>query len=373
MSEYQFYDFYSIDRSLTKKEMETISTYSSRVDLSSRRARFMYNYGDFRYNEVEVLNDFFDIMLYVANWGSRRLMMKFPSSMVSFQELREYAIAAGSEFYQEINVLKKGSNVLIDMNLTDEDSEWIDAEGMLDEMLPIRNQILHGDYRALYLGWLRLAAEDYEISPDLPEPTLPANLKQLDYSLDSFANFWDIHPDLISAAAEISEVEETISDELLISQIGQLSKEEKSEYLTELLGNEVTAKSKLRKRLRELYEGPKESKKKEPRTLGDILAGVARASAKRVEKERLEAEQARLRQMKKVEREELIMWEEVRESADLKTAKGYERAAELLKELKEYHEYRMSQTVFNSKFGLIRSEYGKSVAFRRRVEEKGIL
>lgn len=373
MSTYQYYDFYSIDRSLTKKEMETISTYSSRVDLSSRRAMFMYNYGDFRYNEIEVLNDFFDIMLYVANWGSRRLMMKFPSSMVSYQELTEYAIEAGNEFYQEINVLKKGSNVLIDMNLSNEDSEWIDAEGMLDEMLPIRNQILNGDYRALYLGWLQLASDDIDIPPDLPEPTLPANLKRLGYSLEKFVDFWEIHPDLIQAAAATSEEEEVMSDEGLISQINHLSDEEKNEILAELVNHEVKAQQQLRQRLAQLYKGPTVPKKKEPRTLGEIMQRTSKQAQIREEADTLARKQALLKKMKKIEEEESTMWAEVTEQAQQKTAKGYERAAELLLELKEYHEYRMSQAVFNSKFELIRAEYGKSVAFRRRMEKKRLL
>lgn len=47
MSEYQYYEFQSVDRPLTQSEQEAISKLSSRAKISSSRAIFLYNYGDF--------------------------------------------------------------------------------------------------------------------------------------------------------------------------------------------------------------------------------------------------------------------------------------------------------------------------------------
>ena len=130
MSSYQYYDFYAIDRPLSKEEIDTISTYSSRVEPTSRRATFVYNYSDFRYEEEEVLNDFFDMMLYIANWGTRRLMMKFPADLVPYKKLQAFDIDVGYDFAQEIRVKKRESNVLIDMHFsTDDRGGWVDGEG----------------------------------------------------------------------------------------------------------------------------------------------------------------------------------------------------------------------------------------------------
>lgn len=373
MSEYQYYDFYSIDRTLSREEIETISTYSSRVNLGSRRATFVYHYSNFRYEEEEVLNDFFDMMLYVANWGSRRLLMKFPSDLVSYKELKEYETDASYDYTQEIKVYKKGANVLVDMYHSIEEGEWIEGEGMLDEMLPLRAQILNRDYRVLYLGWLHLVSENPEMSAGLLEPTLPANLKKLDYSLESFVNFWEIDEDLIHAAGEISDEEAVIADQDLSSQIVHLSNEEKDQYLRELVSNELKAKNELRKRLGELYKGPKESKKKESRTLGDLREGMALQHKVRAENERIEAEKAHVRKMERVEQEESNMWKEVEENAELKTGKGYENATKILKELKQYYDFNMNQALFDNKLGNVLAKYGKSVAFRRRMQSNGIL
>lgn len=71
MSEYQYYEFQAVDRSLTDAEREEISALSSRVNLSPWRAVFTYSYGDFRGDPEKLLAKSFDAMLYLANWGSR--------------------------------------------------------------------------------------------------------------------------------------------------------------------------------------------------------------------------------------------------------------------------------------------------------------
>lgn len=88
MSEYQYYEFQAIDRSLTNREMGEIAQLSSRVDLNPYRAVFVYYYGDFRAKPENVLSRYFDAMIYLANWGSKRLMFRFPESVVNIDEIR---------------------------------------------------------------------------------------------------------------------------------------------------------------------------------------------------------------------------------------------------------------------------------------------
>lgn len=77
MSEYQYYEFQTIDRPLTAKEQAEIKKLSSRVQLTPTQAIFLYNYGDFRSNPEKVLTQYFDVMFYIANWGTWRLMFRF--------------------------------------------------------------------------------------------------------------------------------------------------------------------------------------------------------------------------------------------------------------------------------------------------------
>jgi hypothetical protein len=82
MSEYQYYEFRTVDRILTAKEQTQIKKLSSRVQLTSTQATFVYSYGDFRGDPEQILTDYFDIMFYVASWSSWRLMFRFPKAIV---------------------------------------------------------------------------------------------------------------------------------------------------------------------------------------------------------------------------------------------------------------------------------------------------
>ena len=55
MSEYQYYEFQTIDRPLTTAEQAEIKKLSSRVQLTPTQAIFLYNYGDFRGDAKKVL------------------------------------------------------------------------------------------------------------------------------------------------------------------------------------------------------------------------------------------------------------------------------------------------------------------------------
>jgi hypothetical protein len=72
MSEYQYYEFVALDRALTKAEMQDLRSLSSRAEISSTRFANVYNYGNFRGDESELMKRYFDAMVYVANWGTHR-------------------------------------------------------------------------------------------------------------------------------------------------------------------------------------------------------------------------------------------------------------------------------------------------------------
>ena len=78
MSEFQQYQFQTIDRPLTEAQRKEVNSWSSRAAASSTSVTFTYHYGDFSQDEEKVLAEFFDAMLYVANWGTKQLMFRFP-------------------------------------------------------------------------------------------------------------------------------------------------------------------------------------------------------------------------------------------------------------------------------------------------------
>src|ERR1700693_6203050 len=82
MSEYQRYEFMTIDRPLTRVQLDAVNDLSSHIEASSTHALVEYNWGDFKHNPITVLYEFFDGFLYWANWGSPQLAFRFPRGIL---------------------------------------------------------------------------------------------------------------------------------------------------------------------------------------------------------------------------------------------------------------------------------------------------
>ena len=70
MSEYQYYDFRSIDRALTRAEMAELRSISTRAVITSTGFTNHYEWGDLKANPLKLLEKYFDAFVYVANWGT---------------------------------------------------------------------------------------------------------------------------------------------------------------------------------------------------------------------------------------------------------------------------------------------------------------
>ena len=92
MSEYQYYEWQTVDRLLTEAEQEAVSNLSSHIEVSSSRAVVTYSWGDFKHDPRQVLARFFDAHLYTANWGSRRLMFRFPTGLLDREAIGPYCV-----------------------------------------------------------------------------------------------------------------------------------------------------------------------------------------------------------------------------------------------------------------------------------------
>ena len=90
MSEYQYYEFLAIDRPLTPDEQQAVAQLSSRVDPHPRRAAFVYHWSDFPRRAVDVLAQYYDAMVYVANWGTRQLVFRFPKALIDPAQIEAF-------------------------------------------------------------------------------------------------------------------------------------------------------------------------------------------------------------------------------------------------------------------------------------------
>ena len=109
MSEYQYYEFIAIDKPLSEKQQQAARAVSTRAEISPTRFTNVYHYGDFKGSVETFMERYFDAMVYVANWGTRRFMLRLPSQLVERTMLR--ACCAG----YAASMKTKGRFVVIDI------------------------------------------------------------------------------------------------------------------------------------------------------------------------------------------------------------------------------------------------------------------
>ena len=70
MSEYQYYEFRTINRQLSAAERTAVSKLSSHGNTTATSFSVDYRWGDFKHDVDEVLAKYFDSFFYIANWRS---------------------------------------------------------------------------------------------------------------------------------------------------------------------------------------------------------------------------------------------------------------------------------------------------------------
>ncbi|PCI35164.1 MAG: hypothetical protein COB50_05605 [Thiotrichales bacterium] len=149
MSEYQYYEFCSIQKPLSQQARQVMQSLSSRAVVGTHGACYIYNYnyGDFRGNSSELLLKYFDIFFYISNFGCMELSFKFKQSQVNFEQIKAYCI-------QDIIICKEhNSHLLLDICINNEEGGgWIDGEGLLPKMLTLHDEIIAGNYDILELA-----------------------------------------------------------------------------------------------------------------------------------------------------------------------------------------------------------------------------
>jgi hypothetical protein len=130
----------------------------------------------------------------------------------------------------------------------------VEGEGWLPRLLPLREDLMQGDVRLLYLVWLRVAPllAGYDLAEDPIEPPIPPNLSRLSAPLKAFIELVELDPDLVAAAAQSSPSQSPKSQPPLESWLPELSQAEQQEFLLKLMRREPHVALELIQRLQEL-------------------------------------------------------------------------------------------------------------------------
>jgi hypothetical protein len=254
VSEYQYYKFQALDRPLTESDRALLHSLSSRVEVTPTTASFTYSYGDFRGDPHQVLERCFDVMLYLANWGTKQLLFRLPRSLVNLLDFDAYY------FPDIISTTVTSDYVILDINFEEEPLGWVEGADWLERLAPLRDELLNGDFRLLYLAWLKatqIAIDETEEDP--LEPPVPPNLQTLSAPLQAFVELVGIDPAVLRAAAQESESRPALAAPLEQS-VAQLSPAEVHDFLMRIAKGESHVDQQIRMRLQELAFGQRQAK-----------------------------------------------------------------------------------------------------------------
>lgn len=196
MSEFQYYEFQALDRLLTEKEMAALRKCSSRARITPSKFVNSYSYGDFKGDVEKWMELYFDAFIYMANWGTRRLIFRFPSGSLDTEIVKQYCPDDCARCWNT------DTHTIVEFCVEEcGDGEWLEEEdNSLAGLLLLRANVSYNDYRLFYLGWL-LCIQYGEVSSKSIEPPVPLGLGSLSPALGEFVNFFNLDKSLLDAAA----------------------------------------------------------------------------------------------------------------------------------------------------------------------------
>lgn len=365
MSEYQFFDFQTIDRPLSEEEQAEIHKLSSRVLLTSTQAIFTYQFGDFRGKPEKVLEQYFDALLYLANWGSRRLMFRFPKSLIALSQVQPYEVDDVIEFRET------AEHAILDINFLEEGVVfWVEGEGRLSSLIRLRDDILRQDYRVLYLAWLKAISMNL-LNESEREPPVPPGLRTLSSALRNFIDLFEIDKHLVAVATKVSGEQSHVSKSDSRKAIAQLSREECEEYLFRLTQGEPHLSIALTSRLFQARPSTQSSLPKR-RTLKQLLKAAEREREEEKRQRALEAERKRIQELEALAQREGEAWQEVERLVQKSSAQTYDQAVRLLSQLREVAARQKQEDIFQQRLNGIYERYKTRYSLIEKLRAVGL-
>ena len=384
MSEYQRYEFMTIDRPLTRGQLDAVNALSSHIEASSTHALIEYHWGDFKHKPIGVLHEFFDAFLYWANWGSPQLAFRFPHGILPVDLIDGYDLEDFVKFtrYPDYDILD------IHFGEMEAPDEWINYE--LGSLIAIRDELMEGDLRALYIVWLAAQImiegydeeedyddeeeevedeeEDYEISV----PPFPLGFGTLTAAQQALAELLQVPQELLVATARHSSAAVSSTKDDVAVWVKLLSSERQNDYLVRLAHNEPGLSRLLVRELRELGQ----DKSRVTPSTGEhvtytMLLAESKAIAAQLEREKREQEQAaRLRHLQDIHDHQDAYWHQVEQAVIRGTGTGYDEAFRLLVELRATADQFKETQEFQDRFSAWVRPHLRRPAFVKRLQDR---
>jgi hypothetical protein len=378
MSEYQRYEFMTSDRPLTRAQLEAVNALSSHIDASSTHALIEYQWGNFKHDPLKVLHEFFDGFLYWANWGAPELALRFPHGILPVDLLDGYDLAEVVTFTQHPDY------DLLDIHFGDLEApdEWVEYE--LGSLIALREELMDGDLRALYIVWLASqrvmgsADEDKDDEDEISVPPVPPALGTLTSAQQALSELLQVPHEVLVAAARYSSAAPPSMPEDVATWVTLLPPDRRTEYLVRLARHEPGLSRLLVKELRELSQLSQNSQDKSSATLSrgehvPYATLIEESTAIRAGWEREKREQERLtrqRQLQQIHDHPDQYWHQVDLAVTRGSGAGYDEAAYVLSELREVAERFQETRQFHERFRAWVRPHLRRPALVKRLQDR---
>jgi hypothetical protein len=382
MSEYQYYEFVAIDEPLTPKQMAELRARSSRASITPTRFVNDYQLGNLKGDPVDWMRRYFDAHVYVANWCTCLLYLRVPKSVFDAEVFRAFKTKT------VFSVEQTKTHWLLEWGLDESDNydrfAEEDGRGWMGRLAPLRDELLRGDMRPLYLGWLAGVSRG-EVDEKVAEPHPPPGLSRLTAAQQSLAEFLEVDGDLLAAAGLADRQGSKPGSESnmeLDVWVAALPTAEKTAMLKLLLtGSGQQAERKLKSRFLAWQREQKPVAKLETRrrTVADIhkLEASAAEARKRQEagqRKRAEAERRAKREtyLRRLAADFDPCWQAADKRAERGIASAYDEVKRALVDLSEAYALCAIQADFDRKLVQFMARHGKRGALVRRLADAGL-
>jgi hypothetical protein len=374
MSEYQYFEFAAIDGPISDEGLRYARGCSSRASVSRVRWQNTYTFGDFHGN-VDTLLKYYDAHFYIANWGTVRLGLALPKGAIDPKAIQ--SCVRGRKRHEDTLTVKEiGNRCIVWWERNEEGGwGWTEGEGIIDQLIGIREELLRGDYRSLFLGWLADFCPDGSRDPEdgaIVMPPIPAGLDQLSPALTALIKHFPVDRDALAIAAEMSHASKP--DRIPIAEVlARLSESEMRALLARVAeGGGSVVMTELNRLTFPRVEIPIS----QAMNCTDFAAKTIETRASRQKQEAQAA--AAKRQRETVLRKQHLasvmqradtLWSALNPLVDQRIASAYDQAAVQLRELRDAYAQAGDIGDFQQKLREFRVRYSNRPAMLRRIEK----
>jgi len=379
VSEYQYLEFLAVDRPLTAREMDHLRSISTRAQITPVSFINEYSWGGLKADPRDFMRHFFDAHVFVANWGDAIFMVRLPREVIDQKTLKSFCTSPHLEFE------KLPEHWLLTWSLGE--TENYDRFGYVDEgpglmtlLAPVREELLRGDLRSLYIGWLRAVTTE-ETDPDDLEPLALHGLNNLTAAQQALAEFLEVDIDLLAGVGSGSQMNQTdaADDAALDAWLDKLPKAEVRGYLRQMLDGQGASTERSLKRRHAAWREQSAPTKGVCRSVAELWQLAEQAKGLRLIEEaqaRRQAEAERKRQrdswLAKLAADFPRAWKSAHDDANKGHAHAYDAACRLLIDLRDAYSQHATLAAFQKEFQKYMAEHSRRRALVQRLVKAGL-